>query len=35
MPTLKWLGEHIDTIYIKDGESCCVNCTHFEHADKT
>ena len=29
MPTLKWLGEHIDTIFIRNDEARCVNCRHF------
>lgn len=29
MASLKWLGEHIDTIHIASGEVCCANCRHF------
>lgn len=29
MPTLKWLGEHVDTIYIRKDETRCANCAHF------
>ena len=27
--TLKWLGEHIETIKIRTEDVCCGNCQHF------
>lgn len=29
MPTIKWLGEHVETIHIRSEEIACVNCAHF------
>ena len=29
MPSLKWLSEHVETIYIRDAERCCATCVHY------
>ncbi len=29
MPTMKWLGEHVETIHIQGNERACANCRHF------
>ena len=29
MPTMKWIADHIDTLWIGNEEICCVNCKHF------
>lgn len=29
MQGIRWLSEHVETIYIRDAERCCATCVHY------
>lgn len=29
MIPMKWLGQKVDMIFVRDGAACCANCAHF------